>query len=653
MMSLLSSETYASFMPVNDVCLHPMEELALFGSQKRSVEDEIKALEEQQKAVDESIKYVKGKKYENENKDLDSLLTKLENSLVPISQQNNSIDQEDITSIVSEYIEGRYSSLDEIDGEDSDEDDNDWAVDDDLIEKARLYEEDPLLDEKLFKKEGNIDQRKFCEKYASEKKERRCRNAINDLEELYDELDEYKIQRAEITNKINELEAVEWRIKAGLPVDEEYAQYLEAGGPCWECLDQLRELDKPTASQAIGSVGAFLGGAALSYYGYRAGKRAAPKIDKLRLRQGFDPLGHAHMSWAGATLGLPFMSLGVHGLAGGNSVFGSHNCSPGFATGSGIYGPFSHYNMNPAAILQAQAMYGQNPVFNAGLQLGGSPYAMLNPFGMGGLGASGGFQLGGMPFGMGGLGASGGFQLGGMPFGMGGLGASGGFQLGGMPFGMGGLGAGGGFQLGGMPFGMGGLGAGGGFQLGGMPFGMGGLGVGGGFQLGGMPFGMGGLGAGGGFQLGGMPFGMGGGLGGFGGGFPGMMNPAMMQLQMQQQQYTQYLQMQQQQIQFRLQAQQAWLKQQQSIQQDRMRRQEVIGGLVQEMGRIQQQIQLVASGGINNSALGTFNTNFNTGWNVGENLVNNQVPGTSTGPSHQPAVTNKGTSSGDYKVIRE
>ena len=133
---------------------------------------------------------------------------------------------------------------------------------------------------------------------------------------------------------------------------------------------------------------------------------------------------------------------------------------------------------------------------------------------------------------------------------------------------------------------------------------------------------------------------------------PGMMHSSMMpgmnpQAQYQQQQYAQYQQFQQQQMQARVQMQQAWLQHQQSIQQDWMQRQQVIGSLTQEIHKIRQQIQLVASGGVGSSVLGVTTAGLNTGANLGIQLASTGAPVHSPAPSTHTN-TNPG---GDLPVI--
>ena len=125
---------------------------------------------------------------------------------------------------------------------------------------------------------------------------------------------------------------------------------------------------------------------------------------------------------------------------------------------------------------------------------------------------------------------------------------------------------------------------------------------------------------------------------------PGM-NP---QAQYQQQQYAQYQQFQQQQMQARMQIQQAWLQHQQSIQKEWMQKQQVIGSLTQEIYKIQQQIQLVASGGVGSSVLGTSSASLTAGLNLGNTLT-----GGSSAPTHNPntSINTNTNPGGDLPVI--
>ena len=150
-----------------------------------------------------------------------------------------------------------------------------------------------------------------------------------------------ELQEAE-DELLTELEDEQFDREVGLSDEED----TEAGGICFECLDEIRALDKPTTGQTVGNILSVLAGGALSYYGYRAGKRETQNVNNLRIAQGYDPLSSTGMSWAGAMTGLPFISNGIYGLAGGNSRFGNYACSSGYANGANMYSPFGHYGAN-------------------------------------------------------------------------------------------------------------------------------------------------------------------------------------------------------------------------------------------------------------------------------------------------------------------
>ena len=598
----------------SNVCLHPLEEAALLHgrSKPRSLSSQVKAKEKELSAIERNKEKLE-EKIEDLVEDLSNSLK--ENSLYNKLQTGDKGDEEDVANLIVDYIESKQSE---------------WEEPSDMP-----WSEDP---DKYFKSRGRVDD-DFCDDFATNNRD--CKKAIKGLSKYLKAQAQLDDKTELIEDQLFDLQGRQLDVELGLAEEED----TEAGALCWDCLDEIRELDKPTTGQMVGNALSLVAGGALSYFGYRAGKRGAQSVNDLRLRQGFDPLSTAGPSWAGATLGMPFIANGIYGFANGNSVLGNYACSPGFAGGGAMYGPFSG---------------GAYPGFGGGMGFpggfgggmgfpGGFGGGMGYPGGFGGGfpgGFGGGFAMGGFPgfgggFG-GGMGFPGGFG-GGFPGGFGGgfPGLSGGFAMGGFPGFGGGFGGGMGFPGGfgggmGFPGGFGGgMGFPGGFGGGmGFPGGFGGgMGFPGGFGGGmGFPGGFGGgMGFPGGFGGGmGFPGGFGGGMGfpgGFGGGMGvpggfGGMNPyaqAQMQAQAQaQQQYASYIKLQQTQMQAQIQAQQAWLQHQQSIQQDYMQRQQVIGGLTQEMFKIQQQIQMVASGGIgSSSSLGVSAGGINAGLNLG------------------------------------
>ncbi len=516
--------------------------------------------------------------------------------------------------------------------------------------------------------DGEIEIDEFCDKYGREdddSKVQECKDSLKSLDEKYEKIAKYRKELKKFRNQEDKLHIEIDELLEKLE-DEEDDEETEASAGCIDCisdsrletLKKYREMNKLTWGQKAGHIATLLGGLALGHYASREGRRSTKEANRLRAWQGEPALASNH-SLAGIGVAYPFISQAVYGLTNGNRR--NYVCTGGMNPYAGAY---------------------QNPYGRA--YQGGFPGAYPGVFPGAGFGAGfgGGAHLGlgglgGMPFGPGfGAGFGGGAHLGlgglgGMPFGPGFGGRAhlslGG--LGGMPFGPG---FGGGF--GGSPFG-GGFGGGahlGLGGLGGMPFGPGfgagaHLGIGnpyGGF--GGNPYGgfggnpYGGFGAGAHLGLGNPYGGFGGSPYGAGGPFNGGINPYAQyqaqvaaqrsqayQAQLAQQQYQ--AQLAQQQLQIQMDAQKAWLEKQQSIQQERVRKQQVISGLTQEMYKIQQQINLVATTGVGGSSsiLGASSGSVNAGFQLGTSGATAPSAGTLSTPN-----TNINTNPGDLPVIQ-
>ena len=618
---------FPAFLPVQlfALCLHPIEEAALLHGKSRTptLKDQIRQTGKRLSAVQAKLEKLEDKiaDYEVDFKNsLDDVPFNRDNVKRAFNEKyptNPSRDNGEIQALGSEVKKSAVSGiLSYLEGqEDSwDKEGMPWCLrlqmNEDYCEEADEY----------FRRNGQIEERAFCEEYAgSETKD--CKSAIKNLEKYYKELSKLAKIEEELEELISRLEDEQFDRAIGLSSAED----TEANPLCFECLDEVRELDKPTTGQVVGNVLSILVGGAMSYHGYRAGKNEAVALNDLRIRQGYDPVSGSNMSWAGASMGLPFIANGIYGLAGGNSQFGSYACNPGFAGGGQMYSPWAYAG-------------GGFPGMMGGF--GGGFPGMMGGFGGVFPGMMGGFG-GGFPVMMGGFG--GGFpgMMGGFGGGFPGMGGGFGLQFGGggFPGMMGGFGGGfpgmgGGFGLqfggGGFPGMMGGFG-------GGFPGMMGGFG-------GGFPGMMGGFGGGFPGMMGGFGGGFPGMMGGFGGGFPGMGGG--MGASMYQQQYAHYLKYQQQQMQAQMQAQQAWTQHQISIQQDWMQRQQVIGNLTQELYNIQKQIQLVASGGV--TAGLSSSASLSAGLQLG-NTISGGVSGGNV-PSHNP-VPYTNDSSGPLPII--
>ena len=627
-----------AFLPFKvsaNICLHPLEELALVHGKpkKKSLDEQIEALEDKKKEIGDEID-----KLENGDRDMDGIedvQTNLKNSLNENSFKSKffKTDRKEgdiknaIVRAIDEYTQidrdtdEPYDNLKQIEGKGGASILPAWYKDSE--------------DKEFFESNGNIDERGFCEKYVLHNTDHDhvedCEEAIKDLEYLNEELSHQEALLDKVTDEWKDLK----RTRRNSDADDEDT---EAGALCWECLEELRELDGPTTGQVVGNVLSFALGGAMSYYGYKSGKREGIRVDDLRMRQGYDPMGHSNLSWAGAMSGLPFMANAVHGLAGGNSLFGNYACSPGYATGNAMYSPFGHHantgfqtgafgphmnahmSMNPYASMMNPAMNASlrfgpqnpfasmnpyasmmNPAMNASLQFGPqNPFASMNPYAsMMNPAMNASLQFGPQnPFASMNPYAS-----------MMNPAMNASLQFGPQnPF----------ASM--NPYAS-----------------MMNPAMNASLQFGPQnPY----------ARM--SPYAM-------NNPYASMMNPGVNQMQHQQQQYAQYMQFQQQQMQAQLEVQQAWVQHQQSILQDRIRREQQIASLTQDLVRIHQTIELVKTGGMGSSILGASNSSLSAGLTFGSNLsgASNSFTGTSMGPAHQP-VSNTGgnTRGGGLPIIR-
>ena len=305
-----------------NICLHPLEQAALFSgrSKKQSLSGRIKGTEKKLEKLADNHEKLEDK--------ISDWTDDLANTL-----KEDGITLEDGVSgaaeAVSVYMEAKQDQWD--------------------TEGVPWYDpEKPRLSKKYFKRNGAVNERAFCKDYASNKRD--CEKSIKQLEKYHKKLSVIQELGEQGEELLENLQEEQFNREIGLSDEDE----TEADGLCFECLDELRELDKPTTGQVVGNALSVLAGGALSYFGYRAGQRETRSLNDLRLRQGYEPMSASGPSWAGASMGLPFISHGIHGLAGGNSRFGSFACSPGFANGAAnMYSPFHYNNM-----MRAQGQFG-------------------------------------------------------------------------------------------------------------------------------------------------------------------------------------------------------------------------------------------------------------------------------------------------------
>ena len=513
-----SSASYAS-----NLCLHPLEEAALlYGNQGEDIEGLIEQKDSQIKLEEERVNDLQ-EKINDEIDDLSNSLNDTNTNLTHTINKETNINTESIANLISNYMEEKQDELDN-------------TMFSDVTDYGNTEEyKFAWHNRKYFRKRGQIKDT-FCKDFAKDIKD--CNRALDRLARRWEQI--HKLyERIDVKeDELEELRDKAFDIEMG---DES----TEANAVCLECVDAIRELNRPSPGQVAGSIFSLVAGGAMSYYGYKAGQRSVNRSNIIREQQGFAPLSSAGASWTGATLGLPFIANGIHGLSQRNSQIGNYNCSGG-SFSPHAYGPHPnagfHANFGPGGAYPnagfhtnfgpggpyANFVHG-GPYLNAGVYTnfgpGGGPYANFGP---GGPYLNAGFHTN--------------FGPGGGPY---------------ANFGPGGPYLNAGFHTN--------------FGPGGGPY---------------ANFGPGGPYPNAGFHT---NFGPG------GGGFQAQL--ALQQQQQQQQQYTAYLQFQQQQMEARIQAQQAWQQQQQALQQDRMHRQQVITSLSQEMNKIQQQIRMVAAGG--------------------------------------------------------
>ena len=371
------------------VCLSPLEQAVLVHgkSQSESLVDQLKerekdleSLQETEEELLESISEI----ISGGERDMG-----LANYLREFSKTDDTANNikkpttgSDLAAFVERYIEGRQSGLQSMGS------DQGRAL---LLDETATSRTEGLpaceasakchrlpwgADESAFQSNGRINETTFCQTYAMSEYVKKCRRAIDRLERQYTRLQENERDIEEAVDDIWDLETeIEDR-----EADGEDVSGTEGDGLCWECLDELRAMDGPTTGQVLGNLLSVTAGVGLSWFGYQAGKRQARDTNQLRMKQGFEALGTSGPSWAGASLGLPFISNGIYGLANGNSNLGL-GCDEGYASGHRAYGPFSHYNYSRGQV------YGANPYGPGafaggefGLRFGGGQHGAYGPY---------------------------------------------------------------------------------------------------------------------------------------------------------------------------------------------------------------------------------------------------------------------------------
>ena len=225
----------------------------------------------------------------------------------------------------------------------------------------------------LLKPKGKIDE-SFCDSYSTDAS--KCKDALKDAMTQYDRLKDIrkktKDRIADLEESIRELEdeANELEDELFLADDDEET---EAGGLCFECLQELRDANAPSAWQRVGSGLTAALGAGLSIFGLREARRAQRSANELLALQGFPPENNFGYNLAGLSLGFPFLAQGLNGLSRGSMSQGGVGCSQ---TAS----PYSPYMMNMAGMQQYQSMASMQQYQSMFNPMAGMQYqAMLNP----------------------------------------------------------------------------------------------------------------------------------------------------------------------------------------------------------------------------------------------------------------------------------
>ena len=362
-----SSASYAS-----NLCLHPLEEAALlYGNQGEDIEGLIKRKETEIEKITDNIEDDLQEKIDDEIVRLSNSLDDTNTTLTKTRNKLAETDTETIAKLISNYMEEKQDELDNTMFSDI----TNYGTDD----KHKFA----WHNRKYFKKRGQIKD-KFCKDFAKDIKD--CNRALDRLARRWEQIHTLYETRDAREDELEELRDKAFDIELG---DES----TEANGVCFECLDAIRELNRPSPGQTAGSILSLVAGGAMSYYAYKAGKRSVNRSNLIRAQQGFAPLSSAGPAWAGASLGLPFISHGIHGLSQANSQIGNVNCSGGsfsqnhahaynpYAMGPGGAHVAAHIGGNPFPFAGANAQLNFNSPFNHHLAAGANAQLNFNsPF---------------------------------------------------------------------------------------------------------------------------------------------------------------------------------------------------------------------------------------------------------------------------------
>ena len=312
----------AIVLPI-DPCYSPTEIAALFSRNrggKPSLKGQIKKKKKLLKKKEKELKRLYNGDGSDYDQGIEGHTTKLKNSLnsrklVILGESNNYRGNPDNFSRVmrdlTNYMESRQ---------------NEWNCEREADADADDAQCRPWQGEngdEYFGNNGDINL-SFCAEYASEK-QRDCEEALTALKRGYLKVHRIKNQIKEATTTLHELEDRQWEIDNGEEFDEE-----EIGGSpiCIECVQNIRDLNKPSGGQIFGNVLTMGLGAALSVFGVREARRSSNSVNEMLALQGLPARNNFGYSMAGLSTGFPFIQSGLHGLMQGNASQGSYGCSP-------------------------------------------------------------------------------------------------------------------------------------------------------------------------------------------------------------------------------------------------------------------------------------------------------------------------------------
>ena len=446
------------------------------------------------------------------------------------------------------------------------------------------------IDSEHFQSNGKVKENQFCKDYADERSV--CESALRNLEDKYRMVRRHQDKIKNLIKERDRLYAEEDERDASGESEEEGGSTL-----CLHCLEEIRDLNKPGFGEIAGNVLTAGAGVALSILGVRAGRRAQSRANDLLIAQGYPAENNFGASLAGASLGIPFIYKGLHGLTSANAAGGGVGCAPTANPYASAH-PMMQYQMQQQYQAQAMAAAAGNPwgAFNPGAQFGMNTWNAFNPAAQFSLNAGanpwGAFNPGAQ-FGMNTWNAfnpAAQFSMNaGNPWGAFNPGAQFSLNAGANPWGAFNPGAQFNANFGANPWGAFGPGA------------------------------------------------------NFGANFGA--NPSMNMAYMNQRAQHAMSQMQ-----MRMQMQQAYMAQQMAVQQDWMERQKLIGSLTQEMFKIKSQIDMIASGGSSSglSFSGGLSGSFSGSLSGGLPTIGGSQPGA---PQPSPASTSPG-SAGAPTIIR-